>query len=207
MSKEIEISLIETLKESGLGDILKDLTEARLDSRLEDGFLREVPVVNTVLSLGKLGRNIKDYLFIKKFVAFLSCMSKLSPEERQELIARLESDKGYGRAVGEGIIEILARLDDERKPQFVAKAFLAYAKGKINGIELQRINYAIDRLLVIDIGHIKEFVQMEQGKTYGWNPILTQQFQNAGLAYMAGGVSAGEVWPNEICYRFAEHVL
>lgn len=207
MVNELEISLIETLRKSELGDVLKDLAEAGVDSFLEDGFLKEIPVVSTVLSLGKLGRNIKDYLFIKKLIAFLSCMSEMPPEERQELIARLESDKEYGRTVGENIIEILARLDDERKPRLVAKAFVAYAKGKVNGIELQRINYAIDRLLVLDIQHINEFVEMEQGKRYGWNPILAQQFQNAGLAYMAGGVSAGEVWPNEICYRFAKHVL
>lgn len=69
-NKNVEDSLISTLKQSDLKSVAFDVAEVTIDSILQDGVLRDLPVVNVITNFIKTGLHIKDYFFIKKLLKF-----------------------------------------------------------------------------------------------------------------------------------------
>lgn len=59
---------------------------------LDDGLLRDVPILNTVVGLGKCIRNVSDVLFAKKLMAFLYGLKDSNKQQREDAIAKWESD-------------------------------------------------------------------------------------------------------------------
>lgn len=128
----------------------------------------------------------------------------MSSQERISLIEKLETDSGYASNVGEKVIGILSRLDDDSKPSIIAKAFKLYAAGHLNYIQLQRINYAIERLLIFDLGNLEEFCSpASETKITKDDPVILN-FINSGLAYVASGYGAGGVHPTELAKLLIE---
>ena len=109
MSKSTELgaAVVESLATEAATEIAKEYAEIGLDAVLSEGLLKDIPVVNTVVALGKLGISINDRLLIKKLLAFLSNFQTVSAEDRTKMVRKLESDASYGRKVGEHIIELL----------------------------------------------------------------------------------------------------
>ncbi|MDZ7660908.1 hypothetical protein [Thiohalophilus sp.] len=204
-NREIEGSLVETLKNSDLSEITTDTSELGLDEIIEDGLLQDIPVVSTLVKLVKTGVNIRDYFFAKNLFKFLASLSELSSEQRKAMVERLEDDEAYRNKVGESLMVLLDRIDDIGKPELVAKAFKAYSSDAIDAEQLQRINYAIERLLMVDIGKLEDFSKISRGHIY--DLVVGQNFLNAGLAYVGTGYGAGGTHPNDICNLFVQHIL
>ena len=57
-----------------------------IDAVLSEGPLKDIPVVNTVVALGKLGISINDRLLIKKLLAFLSHFQTVSAEDTTQMV-------------------------------------------------------------------------------------------------------------------------
>ena len=201
----IETSLVETLKNSELAKVAEITAELSVDGIIDDGLFRDIPVISTIVSFAKVGISVKSYFFSKKLIRFLASISEVSREDRKKMIERLEADKSFRHKVGENIILLLDRLDDLEKPELVAKAFKAYSYGFIDAEQLQRINYAIERLLMVDIGNIREFSAISQDHPY--DVIIGQNYLNAGLAYVGTGFGEGGIHPNDICQLLVKHIL
>lgn len=202
----IESSLIDTLKQSDLTDVAADAAELALDQIIDEGLLQNVPVVSTLTRLVKTGVTVRDYFFTKKLLKFLHGLSYIPKADRQQMVEQLEADPSYRQRVGESIITLLERLDDMEKPELIVRAFKAYSKGEIDSVQLQRFNYAIDRLLMCDLPKLPEFSKIKPTDTYP-DLVAAQNFLNAGLAYVGTGWGAGGVAPNDICKPFVNHIL
>lgn len=175
----IDNSMIETLKESNLPSVLGDLGEITIDSIFEEGVLKELPIISTMIGLWRTGVAIRDFIFIRKLLKFLEELSEVPRQERIEMIERLEKDTDYRDKVGEEIVLLLDRLDSVEKAKFTGRAFSAYCKGYIDVDTLRRINYAIDRVLLRDLSELNKF-SSDPGSV---KPATLQNFINAGLAY------------------------
>ena len=70
--KELIKSLKETISHSNLYEIGSVIAEASIDSVLKDGILKDVPIINFLTGLWKIGVTINDYLFLKKLLLFLN---------------------------------------------------------------------------------------------------------------------------------------
>lgn len=175
----IDNSMIETLKESNLPSVLGDLGEITIDSIFEEGVLKELPIISTMIGLWRTGVTIRDFIFIRKLLKFLEELSEVPRQERIEMIERLEKDTDYRDKVGEEIVLLLDRLDSVEKAKFTGRAFSAYCKGYIDVDTLRRINYAIDRVLLRDLSELNKF-SSDPGSV---KPATLQNFINAGLAY------------------------
>ncbi len=202
---DIDVSLTDTLKKSDLSNVAGNIAEVGLDKIIEDGLFQDIPVVSSIIGLVKTGGNIQNYYFSKKLLKFLVSISEITLAERLSMVERLEQDDAYSQNVGESIILLLDRMDDISKPKLVARAFKAFSTGAIDSTQLQRINYAIDKLLMVDIEKLVEFSRIHTSDRY--DLIVGQNFLNAGLAYVGTGYGAGGVHPNDICQLFITHIL
>lgn len=77
MSDEIGESLKDTILKSELPALMNELGEIGIDSLLADGVLKDIPVLGSVLAIGKTYGNVRDYLFTKKINKISSRANKL----------------------------------------------------------------------------------------------------------------------------------
>ncbi|TCJ14715.1 hypothetical protein EZJ19_09025 [Parasulfuritortus cantonensis] len=180
-----------------MAEALLDLGEIGIDSLSESGVLREVPILKTALALGIAVGSVRDYFFAKKLLGFLRAYAAWTAEERAHLIARLDQDDEFGTRLGERLMDLLARLDDERKPELIAKAMRLYAQGTISAEQLQRVHHAIDRLLLCDLGKLEPFCRADDETRITDGDPAYANFIAAGLAYVSSGWDGGGVHPTE----------
>jgi len=72
MLDKIQDSFDLTLKNSNLQNIVSDFAELSVDSILQEGVLKDIPIVSTLISLTKVGISINDKLFLKKILYFIN---------------------------------------------------------------------------------------------------------------------------------------
>lgn len=106
--KEIEEAIEKTIETSDLENINVNLAEVAIDSVLEDGVLKDLPIVSIVVGLSKFGFRLRETIFLKKVLKFLSPLKYTSKVERQKFLKKIEESETYNKKVGEALIMILS---------------------------------------------------------------------------------------------------
>lgn len=174
-NNELGPSFFSTLNASGISDVAQDAIELALDSALADGLAKNIPVINTIVRLGKTAFAIRDYFLIKKVLVFLAELKDVSPQERAAFIRKIETDKDYQRRVGETIILLIDRYDHLDKPRLMAKLFSAYIKDEMDYETFLRLSTAIDKAFIDDLNKLLEYFS---GRTGPNDQIVMRAKQN-----------------------------
>ena len=208
---EIGKSLARTLRDSSLSELAQDAGEFGLDHVLENDALQSIPVIKTLRNLYKGGVSVRNYLFTKKLFRFLVSLKDISPAQRKKMLERLESDPKYNQKVGEQIILLLDRMDDLQKPRLMARVFRAYLEDRIDAVELQRMNFAIDRVFTANLLELRKYYNTETPDNMAhrdMDPVAFQNLANCGLLILTsgrgGGVGTGK---NELGKKFVDLIL
>lgn len=201
MSEELEDSMRKTIVKSKYHDAFLELGEVAYDSFLNEGVLKQIPILKQLLAIGQLYGNVRDYLLVKKLKLFFDEFSSLSESEREGLIDKLDTDSNYKLKIGEMVIQALSSFDDSEKSVFMAKAFKLYSAGQLTYEELLRVNHALGRFLLFDLDNLKVFCSSSE-TALTENIPAHANFINAGLAYVASGYGVGGVHPNDTAHAF-----
>ena len=202
---DIEILLVETLRKSDLTNVAAEIGELGIDELLDDGLFKDVPVISAVRGLWKTGVAVRDAIFMKKLLMFLSELKELNPDDRSSMISRLEDDSDYGQKVGEHLIILLQRFDNVNKPKLLAVAFKAYCKEEIDSSELQRFIIIIDRVLLSDLHYLPSYVAM--GSSADIPAYIVEGFMNCGLAWSAPNYATTTIQPTSIARKFSKLIV
>ena len=124
-SPKFEASIKESILSEKAVSLASEYSEIALDSILQDGILKDIPVINTIIGISKASIAMRDRLLIKKIVQFLAGLNDVTFEKRIQMIIRLEQDTKFSQSVGEHILEILERVESHRKPIIIARVFAA----------------------------------------------------------------------------------
>lgn len=178
MEKKIETNLIQAIGSSEIKNITVDFCEIGLDSILEDGLIKDIPILGTIAKLYSAGSSIHGKIFEKKVINFLFELNKTSEEERIDFIEKINSDEKQAQRIGEHLLVILDRLDDLKKPRILARIMAELMKGKIDYEMFVRLSSVVDKSLVSDLNKLKEF-QKSQFASY-----TATSLENAGLVNM-----------------------
>ena len=166
----LEHSIVSTLAQRGVVDFVADAGEITLDQFLEDGVLREIPVVATAMRLYRAGVGVRNYLFIKKLLNFLKRLSDIPEAKREAFVDKLSRDQATARRVGESLLMLLDRFDDMEKPQLLARAFKAYMDDRIDFVTFRRLGLAIERVFTADLMQLPQIdskAPLEGAVTWG----------------------------------------
>jgi hypothetical protein len=128
----IQNSFNTTLVDSKLENLGIDISELAIDSVLQDGLLKDIPIVGTIINLSKFGANIHDRLFLKKLLSFLNKLESIPSEKRKELIQNIESSKKYRMKVGEKLLYIIDTCEDYEISELVGLLFKAFTEEKVS---------------------------------------------------------------------------
>jgi hypothetical protein len=145
--ESLDASLIDTVSNSDLVDVGKDVTEMLIDSLLEDGLLKEIPIVRSVVGLAQAGINIRDRLFLEKVLRVLSPLRKYSSETRREYLKSLDEDEL--KKASQYLILYIDRLDSIEKASMLAKVFEAYLLGKIEYRTMLYFVHFVDSVFIL----------------------------------------------------------
>lgn len=165
--KSLSTSLVETITNPDLKEIGVNLLEVGIDQIIEDGVLKEIPIVNVVVGIWKTGTVIRDYRFLSKLLQFINESAKLSKKQREKIIEHLEDDK-YQKNAGERLIAIIDNLESKSKAKLIGKAIYLFGNAIISREEFWRISFIVEKLPMYDVYALKTWREndLNKNRTY-----------------------------------------
>ncbi|PZU80009.1 MAG: hypothetical protein DI528_22925, partial [Shinella sp.] len=117
----VSTDLVKSLGHDELADLGATIGDIALDSVITSGALDGVPVVGTLVNIARSGAAIRDLMFQRKVIAFLTSFANESdPASRKEFVRKIE-EQDDGQRFGEIILLLLERMDDLSKPAIVGR--------------------------------------------------------------------------------------
>lgn len=204
MEKESKLGseVVKVLRSDSLVNTGKEYLELGVDKMLESDSLKNIPFVNTVVGIFSAIGLVRDHMLANKLLGFLSQLSEISQEERIKMVERLNEDDKFSGRVGAAIIEILDRMESQKKPELAAKCFAAYTRHEISYEELRRVLLALERIPSFDIEKVKEFSEVTLEASLKMDESQLLAFVNAGLGKNNGGLDGGAIVPTSLCRTF-----
>lgn len=169
-------SLELVIKDSSLPELSKDYAELVIDGIMDEGVLKDIPLVGTVLGVMKFGNSVNKHLAAKKIYKFLFELHKIPVKKRVQKIDEINSSKKYQSSVGEMIFELLEKIESDGKPEIVGKLFAAVINEKIDYQIYLKCSHIIKNIFYYDLLELKTNYDGE--KVYGW---LNNDILNSGL--------------------------
>lgn len=136
-----------------VAEVVGGYAELGLDALLENGLLKDIPIVSTAISIYRIGKSVREKHHLAKLIVFLDEINKgiESEENREKYQAKFAQDKKFRDQELEYILILIDRYISFDKPQMLAKLYLAYLDGKIKWEEFTQYAEVVDRLLPGDI--------------------------------------------------------
>lgn len=148
---KLSSSLEQTLKDSDLQNVTISLAEVFTDSLMENGIAKDIPIIGSVIGLGKTAIGIKESLFLKKVIYFISELKNISSAKRHEMIDKIDNSGKFRTKVGEKLLYIIDKCDDHEKTQIIARLFSAFLLGTISYEEFLRASHIVGHLMNDDL--------------------------------------------------------
>lgn len=140
----------------GLEPVASDVVEVAFDATLDDGVLKDLPVVGTLIRLVKLGGSIRDVLLGKKIFAFLSEVATLRASERARVVDELAGTTQKKEKVGEIIIDLLDKAGSDEKAGLIGKLFVAVGRRRLKPEDYLRLAAIISQTSLADLVMLAE---------------------------------------------------
>lgn len=153
--ENLSLALIETIKDSNIKEAFAEVSEASVDFFLDDGMLKEIPIIGTIYKLCNATLSIQDRLFTKKLVTFFQNFKNIPIEERRQVIKKIEGDVKYKTKVGEKLLYIIDKSEDSEKSAIIGKLFRALLESKIDYDDFLKACKCVE---LIHLNDLKRFV-------------------------------------------------
>lgn len=157
-----------------------DYLEMGIDSLLDDGVLKDIPVVKTVYTAIKLPKTISNAFNMKKLIRFCFHMKDIPSMERAKYVnTAIHEDKHFG----EKLMLTLDKIDDLEKIEMLVKLFRAY--GHRDGIDyhtFRRLCIVLEKTYIQDLYYLKECLD-NKGDYFAGEQMIN--LSNSSLAVMS----------------------
>ena len=146
---------------------------------------KDVPYVGSLLKLGKVFINIKDWWFTKKLAKFLKASEDIDDETKIQFYSSL-SQEDY-RRISAYLIHLLSTAEEEDKALIMGSIYKARLMNRINNDEMLRLCSIVTRAFLPDLKSLPDFLKENTNIS-----IEAQSFINIGLI----DNFLGGVWTN-----------
>lgn len=131
-------------------NLAKDYAEIALDSVLEDGLFKDIPILGSILTLFKIGQSIKEKHLIEKIATFLSCLEDITKEEKDAFLRRL-ADEDKNEELFKKLLLIIDRIDETLKAEIIGNLFRMYIMDVFDKQIFLRCCSIVERAFVPDL--------------------------------------------------------
>lgn len=176
MDCELSLALSNSISGETLSSTA-DLLEVGLDSIMNDGLLKDIPVLSTAVSLYKIGRSLYERHYLKKLAGFVYALNQdVIDEKKREYYRKKITDNPESRNKElEHILVLIDRYIHVNKAELLATFYLSYLDGSISWLEFSKCAEIIDRLLPGDLEMLKEGAKQEINDDYVSDSLLRME--------------------------------
>lgn len=131
-----------------------EVGDAALERAIDADLIDDVPLLGVLSKMAKVGLGIRERLFLRKLAGFLRGVGDLGLDEREAFARRIDEDEEFERRVGAGLVLVLERADDLKKPELLGRAFAAFLRNELTEDQFRRMSAAIDRVYLGDVAFL-----------------------------------------------------
>lgn len=143
------------IKDSDLPSLSKDFAEIAIDGIMDDGVLKDLPLVGSIIGVMKFGNSVNKFLAAKKIYKFLYELHEIPKHKRIKKIDEINDSKEYQSTVGEMIFELLDRIESDGKPEIIGKLFSAVIEEKIDYKTYLKCAHFVKNFFYYDLVELK----------------------------------------------------
>ena len=152
LTEDFEKSLFNNSKE-----ILGDYIEVGIDSFINDGILKDIPIVKSIVSVLNIGKNVHDRNLLRQTLVFIKEFNS-GNISKDKLVAYKTTIENNPKKCEEELGRVLILLNnyiDTEKSIMLARLYRAYINKIINWNEFCEFSEIINRLFIQDIQILK----------------------------------------------------
>ena len=189
--KERKINFAEDLEKSLSSDLNKintQISEPVMDSILNDGLLKDIPIIGTAVNLYKAGQTFQALHFVQKIHRVLFYLQELSEKERSGFINSLDSKNKH--KVFERILYIVDKLDETQKADIIGQLLIHLVKGNLTQQLFFRLASIVNNSHISDLTYFY-FVYKDHGAlSYGdeYDKFIQENQVSMSVEYMKEGL-------------------
>lgn len=150
MSEQINTSFKDTIGSDEALELVKEYSELAVDSFLNEGTLKEIPILGTLFSLYKIGDSLRDRHYIKKIAVFLNQLKDIPKKQREAFLSKLDNNDKFKESIFEKTLLLLERLDETHKAEMTGNLFRLYIMEVIGKDKLMRLSGIVERIPLYD---------------------------------------------------------
>lgn len=142
-----------TLFDSTLSDACVDIAELGIDSLLDEGVFKSIPIVSTLIGLGKTAQNIHDRNLLRQTIKFINTFNEksISAHKIEKYKKHLDDNPKYAEEELGRVIILLNSNVELKKSELLAKFYRSYVNEDIDWSVFCELSDIISRLFVSDL--------------------------------------------------------
>ena len=152
LTEDFEKSVFNNSKE-----VLEDYIEVGIDSFINDGILKDIPIVKSIVSVLNIGKNVHDRNLLRQTLVFIKEFNS-GNISKDKLVAYKTTIENNPKKCEEELGRVLILLNnyiDTEKSIMLARLYRAYINKIINWNEFCEFSEIINRLFIQDIQILK----------------------------------------------------
>lgn len=177
--ESLEVNMITSIATSEFKDVSIDFSEIGIDLFLDEGILKDIPIIGSIAKLYSGGVTIKEKIFEKKVIEFLYHLDHFASNEKVQFVLRIKEDKKFERKVGEHLLIVLDRIDDINKTKILAKLFASYISSKIEYDLFLRFSSIMDKIFLPDLNKLPLYRKISSSE----DSFVSSSLESQGLVY------------------------
>lgn len=154
-------------------EVVGEYIELGIDSLLNEADLKEIPIVNTIVGVLKVGKNVHDRNLLKQTLIFINEFNtnRINKDKLEEYKERIENNpKKCEKELGR-VLLLLNNFIDQEKSIILAKLFKSYINEKINWNEFCEYSEITNRMFIQDLKLLKliyekKIIDYEKGNNF-----------------------------------------
>ncbi len=135
-------------------DAISNITEFGIDTILNDGLIKDFPIIGTIVKTLHAGIEIKNYFYLRKVLIFIFQLKNIKLEKRIKFYEKHKDDEDK---IGINILEILDKYDNIQKAELLGKLFFLHLNNEIDLTTFLRLSFMINKVYYDDLLYLHQF--------------------------------------------------
>lgn len=169
-----------------LVEACSDFVEAGIDSVLNDGVLKGIPIVGLVVGAGKTAQNIHDRNLLRQTLRFINSFNNgtVKPDKVEKYRKKLKDNPKKAEEELGRVIILLNSNVDLKKSDILGKFYKAYVNEDLNWVQFCELSDVTNRLFISDINLLLQITHGEVKDTKHCISYQAERLNSLGLVDM-----------------------
>ena len=132
--------------------------------------LTDIPYLGSLIKLGKVYSNIKDYHFIRKLGKFLEKANELEDDQINEFVSNLKTEEK--KHISNYMTQLLYNAEEEAKAELMGKVYKRRVMGELDNSMMLRLCSIINRCYLEDLYSLEEFLTVSDNQNFVTDNLL-----------------------------------